>query len=228
MTSAVTQLSTLATNGNVDLRANGYVPQWMEQRSRLLQYLPGIFSEGEESSFIGRYLLIFETILDSVDITISQLPAYFAADTAPEEFLPWLASWLGIVIDEGWPVGRRRAVLANAMELHRWRGTIRGLSEHLLLYTGIKPEIIEGGSGFKLDPKSKLGHQIMLGGGDRSNHFSVVLHTTEPDTLDRARLRAVIEVHRPAHATYGLFVLSPEDEQVATGGSRREPGEGAD
>src|SRR4051794_15512951 len=82
---------------------NGHRPMWMEQRSKLLRYLPGIFSEGEESAFLARYLLIFEEIFDSVDLTIGQLPSFFAADSAPEQFLPWLGSWVGLVLDEGWP-----------------------------------------------------------------------------------------------------------------------------
>jgi len=183
----------------------------MEQRSKLLQYLPGLFSEGEESSFLGRYLLIFETILDSVDLTISHLPSYFAADTAPEEFLSWLASWVGLVLDDGWPVERRRAVLANAIELHRWRGTKRGLTDHLVLYTGIKPEIVEGGSGFKLGSRSRLGHQLMLGSGDRSNHFSVVFRVDDVAAFDRNRISTVIEAQRPAHCSYALFVMSNDE-----------------
>jgi phage tail-like protein len=202
----------MVDSGRDLLQGGGYTPAWMERRSRLLQYLPGLFSEGEESSFLGRYLLIFETIFDSVDLSISQLPAFFAAETAPEEFLPWLASWVGLVIDEGWPIERRRAVLANAMELHRWRGTIRGLTEHLRLYTGSKPEIVEGGAGFKLGARSRLGHQLMLGGGDRSDHFSVIFRVDDVDAFDRTRIRRVIEAQRPAHATFALFVMATGDE----------------
>ncbi|MEA2532095.1 MAG: hypothetical protein QOG89_3739 [Thermomicrobiales bacterium] len=209
-----------ATNGRAP-SADGYVPLWMEERSRLLSYLPGIFADGEEASFLGRYLLIFETILDSIDWTVGQLPAYFAADAAPEEFLPWLASWVGLVLDEGWPVERRRAVLANAMELHRWRGTVRGLSEHLLLYTGVKPEIVERGSGLKLGRDSRLGHQTVLGRGDRSNHFSVILRVPDPAVFERNRLRTVIEAQRPAHTTYALFVLPLEDGPTGTEGGEQ-------
>jgi phage tail-like protein len=212
--------ATLApTNGRVS--PAGYLPAWMEQRSRLLPYLPGIFSEGEEASFLGRYLMIFETIFDSVDLTVGQLPAYFDPESTPEEFLPWLASWVGLVLDEGWPLDRRRAVLANATELHRWRGTVRGLSDHLLLYTGVKPEIIERGAGLKLGKDSRLGHQTVLGRGDRSNHFSVVLRVPDPAAVDRARVRTVIEAQRPAHTTYALFVLAADEALTGTENGER-------
>lgn len=208
MEGTLAPIGSITTNG-VD-SGNGYVPLWMSQRSSLLKYLPAIFSEGEDASFLGRYLLIFEDILNTIETTIRQLPSYFAADAAPEEFLPWLASWVGLALDDGWPVERRRAVLANAMELHRWRGTVKGMTDHLRLYTGAEPEIIERGAGLKLGPKSLLGHQTVLGKGDRSNHFSVVLRVPNPDEFDRTRIRTVIEAQRPAHTTYALFVL-PED-----------------
>jgi phage tail-like protein len=198
------------------LSANGHLPTLMEQRSTLLDYLPAIFSEGEDASFIGRYLMIFETILNSVDNVITHLPDYFAAETTPESFLPWLASWIGLTLDENWPLERRRAVLANAMELHRRRGTIGGLTDHILLYTGIKPTIEERGSGLKLGKQNRLGHQTVLGRGDRPHHFSVILRVPDPETIDRARLRTIIEAQRPAHTSYALFVVPiDEDESVA-------------
>jgi phage tail-like protein len=188
----------------------------MEQRSKLLRDLPAIFGEGEESDFLARYLKIFESVFDSFDDQISHLPDYFAPDTAPEAFLPWLASWIGLTLDEGWPLERRRAVLAKAMELHSWRGTLRGLSDHLLLYTGILPEIVERGSGLTLGPRSRLGHQTVLGRGDRPHHFSVILRVPDPDAFDRARLRVIIEAQRPAHTSYALFVLAEEDDEGAS------------
>lgn len=213
MSDTLSLRATASPNGRPSANGRGYLPEWMSARSRLLDLLPGIYSEGHEAEFLGRYLMVFETIFDSVDATISQLPEWFAPATAPEEFLPWLASWIGLVLDDGWPLDRRRAVLARAMELHRWRGTIRGLTEHLELYTGTKPEIVEGGSGFKLNKKSQLGQQLMLG-GDRANHFSVILRPADPETIDRTRIRAVIESHRPAHATYALFIATETDTLV--------------
>ena len=190
---------------------NGSLPPWMEQRSALLAYLPAIFGEGEESSFLARYLLIFQTIIDDLDRLLDGLPSNFAPDTAPEDFLPWLASWVGLLLDEGWPIARRRAVLARAMELHRWRGTIRGLTDHVELYSGVRPEIVERGSGLTLGRASRLGHQTVLGRGERLHHFSVILRVPNPEVLDRARLRVIVEAQRPAHTTYALFILEDEN-----------------
>lgn len=183
-------------------------------RSRLLTYLPEIFGEGEDADFLGRYLMIFETISDQMDQLIAGLSDRFEASVTPEAFLPWLASWIGAVVEEGWPVARRRAILARAMDLHRWRGTVRGLSEHIQLYTGFKPEIVERGDGMSLGRETQLGFQTVLGRGDRPHHFSVVLRVPDPSEFDRARLRTVIEAQRPAHTTYSLFLLPGPGERA--------------
>ena len=200
------------TNGRV--QPVDYAAVLFGPRSRLLSYLPGIFGEGEDADFLGRYLMIFETISDQFDQIIAGLPDRFDSSVAPEAFLPWLASWVGAVIDDGWPVARRRAILARAMDLHRWRGTVRGLTEHLQLYSGYKPEIVERGTGMSLGAETQLGYQTVLGKGDRPHHFSVVLRVPDPTEFDRARLRTIIEAQRPAHTTYSLFLMPGAGERV--------------
>ncbi|TXS42890.1 phage tail protein, partial [Streptomyces sp. OR43] len=54
-------------------------------------------------------------------------------------------SWVGADLDPAWPVDLRRAVVARAVELHRWRGTRRGLAEHLRLCFGVEADIHDGG-----------------------------------------------------------------------------------
>lgn len=205
--STVAETRELAPAPDRRIGPNGHVPEWMYARSSLLKLLPAIFSEEPDVDFIGRYLMIFETIFDAIDEVVGQLPAYFHPHSAPEAFLPWLGSWVDLVVDDGWPLERRRAVLANAMELHRRRGTIRGLRDHIELYSGYEPEVVERGMGLKLGPKSRLGHQTVLGRGDRPYHFSVILRVPDPEAVSRSRLRTIIEAQRPAHTTYALFVL---------------------
>jgi phage tail-like protein len=181
--------------------ANGF-----ERDSWLLTYLPGIFDE-EDSSFLARYLMIFGTIFDQFERMLDTLPHYFTADTAPDAFLPWLASWVGLILEDGWPEERKRALLASAIELHRRRGTVRGIVEHVFLYTGVRPSVLERGSGLVLGKASRLGYQTMLGRGDDHNTFAVVLRVPDPQRIDRAQLRTIVEAQRPAHTSFAIFVL---------------------
>src|SRR5947209_6717506 len=116
-------------------------------QSNYVQYLPAIFSE---DPFVGRFLLIFESILGPLDARIGALPALYDPGKTPPDFLPWLAGWLGLVLDENWPLERRRALVREGAELYRWRGTKRGLGRYLELYTGVRPAIADTPQGFTL------------------------------------------------------------------------------
>ena len=64
----------------------------------------------------------------------------------PPDFLDWLAGWFALELDATWPEERRRALVANALELARWRGTVVGLALLVELYTGTPAEIDDGGA----------------------------------------------------------------------------------
>ncbi len=160
-------------------------------QSSYLKYLPAFLGGNE---FLGRFLLIFEQILTPLDRQIDQLYQYFDPRLAPPDFLPWLASWLGLVLDERWPEGQRRELIRAAVELYEWRGTRRGLSEFLRLYTGFTPEIVEPGVGKGAK-------------ADQAHRFIVRIKSSEPDKLDRALLMSIIDLEKPAHAGYKLEVI---------------------
>ena len=101
------------------------IPGVPSDRSSYLNYLPGIY---RESHFLGRFLLIFESILGPIERTVDNLPYYFDPELTPPECVAWLGSWLGLVLDERWPEERRRGLIGSAVELYQWRGTRRGLS----------------------------------------------------------------------------------------------------
>jgi phage tail-like protein len=166
-------------------------PGMPTDQSSYLKYLPSFLGGNE---FLGRFLLIFEQILTPVDRQIDQLYQYFDPRLAPPDFLPWLASWLGLVLDERWPEGQRRELIRAAVELYEWRGTRRGLSEFLRLYTGFAPEIIEPGVGKGAK-------------ADQAHRFVVRIKSSEPDKLDRALLMSIIDLEKPAHAGYKLEVV---------------------
>ncbi len=77
---------------------------------------------------------------------------------APAAFLPWLASWVALVLDETWPVEKRREHISKAVELYRWCGTIRGIKTFVEIYTGMVPNIIEAfRSGWQVGVRSTVG-----------------------------------------------------------------------
>ena len=172
-------------------------------RSSYLEYLPALFRNDE---FMGRFLLIFESILRPIENNIDNLALYFDPLLTPDHILPWLASWLDLVLDPSWPEDRRRELVKSAAELYRWRGTRRGLAEYLRIYTGTTPEIAEHTEGMKLGPETRLGTNTILGSSGGGNQFSVTVELDEVSELDISNITAIIEAEKPAHTIYTLNV----------------------
>src|SRR5215471_3134922 len=182
--------------------------------SSYLQYLPAPFHEDE---FVGQFLRVFEGILGPIERMIDMLPNYFDPHLAPEQLLPWLASWVGLDLDENWPAERARALIASSAELYRWRGTRRGLRTHLELYTGREPLIVESFDGLRVGQDSVLGRAQL---GERRPHWLYVTafvnvqdrEQVPPDTqlefveLRERTIRQIIEFQKPAHVTYQLTI----------------------
>jgi phage tail-like protein len=176
--------------------------------STYLQYLPAPF---QSDPFMARFLLIFESILGPIERTIDNLAWYFDPRLAPAELLPWLASWVGLELDENWPLERQRQLILWAATLHRWRGTRRALREHLRLYTGYTPLIVENFDGMRIGQDAVLGLNTQIGGAAPGQHWiTVTVLSPQPEELDESILRHIIELEKPAHVGYTLVVRRPE------------------
>lgn len=118
-----------------------------------LRRLPKLFSREEQSaSFLRRYLAMFEGFIGETEARSVDRNVLLAPRTAPEEVLPWLASFLGLVLDERWaraprPGGKttdaRRAIIELAAWLFRYRGTVGGLRKFIELYAGVDVVLLE-------------------------------------------------------------------------------------
>ena len=173
--------------------------------STYLQYLPLVY---RQDPFLGRFLLIFESVLGPIERLIDNLPVYTEPEMAPDAFIPWLAHWVGVTLEAGWPLERQRALVANAVEIYRWRGTRRGLKLHIRCYTGMEPIIQEYRSGFVLGRESGLGWTTQLVSGPSNPLlFVVTVPVTNPRQVDPHVLRTIIEEDKPAHTTYRLRVV---------------------
>jgi len=77
--------------------------------------------------------------------TIDTLATYFIAGErrqagqpqTPEEFLPWLASWLAFSMRADLPRTARRDFIHNLTTLYQWRGTRENLKRVLEYFTGL-------------------------------------------------------------------------------------------
>lgn len=161
-------------------------------RSTYLDHLPGIYSD---SDFLARFLLIFESVLGPIERTVDNLPHYFDPGLTPSEFVPWLGSWLGLVLDDRWPEQRRRDLIRAAAELYRWRGTKRGLSEFIRLYTGVTPEITE--------PTVSQ----VAATRNRAFRFNVRLRVPADFAVDRSLVEAIVDAEKPAFAACNLEMV---------------------
>lgn len=142
-------------------------------RSSSLQYLPATYSEDPDSrDFLERFLSIFDTMRDKISRQITDIVSYFDPGSTPasqsleQDFLSWLASWIGMTVDRNWPEAQRRQLVKQAHQLYKLRGTPEGLRQHILLYLGTEPYILEH---FKLRrwlflDSGRLGNQSALWG----------------------------------------------------------------
>ena len=153
--------------------------------SRYLLDLPVIYHEND---FLGRFLKGFEAIWEPREQRQDHIERYFDARTAPAAFLPWLASWLDLPIDPDWPEARVRNLVAEAMEIFRWRGTRYGLAEIVRASTGLDAEITDS--------------------PDAPFVFRVTIRVPAGGSIDRPLVDSLIRTHKPAHTGYVLDVQS--------------------
>jgi phage tail-like protein len=115
------------------------------QLSRYLEYLPAIYQvePDVEAPFLGRFLLPFEEVLTGFERVLATIDHYVSPAFTNPDFLPWLATWVALVLDEEWDEAKRRSLIAEAVALYRERGTVQGLKRYLEIYTGLVPEIHE-------------------------------------------------------------------------------------
>ncbi|HUG30919.1 MAG TPA: phage tail protein [Candidatus Limnocylindria bacterium] len=167
-----------------------YRDSWLDERRRTAR-----------EPFGARFISALDTVLSPVLATLDNLDAYLDADTTPEDFLAWLGEWVAASVDASWPEDRRRAFVGQAAELYRRRGTAAGLRDHVLIHTGGLVEIVENGaSGWSPKPDGKL---------PGSPEPVVVVRVTvdDPESIDRAKLDAMVHASKPAHVVHRVEIV---------------------
>jgi phage tail-like protein len=162
------------------------------------QSLPALY---QEDDFTQRFVSAFDAALAPIFAALDNFPAYLDPWLAPEDFLDWLASWFGIVLDESWSPTRRRALVSRAFEFYRMRGTASGLKEQVEVLTGGTVELHETGG---------VASSTTAGGAlPGSPNFAVLVRVTvdDPATINLTRLDALVMAAKPAHVTHKVEIV---------------------
>lgn len=173
--------------------------------SSYLKYLPAIYSQDD---FWGRFLHIFEDVWTPIEEKIGHMDLYLDPGYIPESFLPWLASWMGIELNPQRTLREQRTLIKELIQLSSWRGTRRGLREHIKLVTGFESQISESGAGMILGQATQLGENTILSSSSGRNHLLITLFVDDPQKVDRGMVEGIVRVHCPAQATYSLELVS--------------------
>lgn len=185
----------------------------------LLNYLPAIYREARcpcdepvdgfaDLPFFQRFLLGFADSLAPLSEMLDGMDRRFGADTAPPDFLPWLATWAALAMDENWQEMKRRLLIQEAAELYRWRGTRRGLSRYLEIYAGVTPQINDQPfAGMRLGPNTLLGQGATVLGDVPVHTFVVTLAMPGAAAINEQIVRDIIESEKPAHTGYALRIV---------------------
>jgi phage tail-like protein len=171
------------------------------------EQLPAVYAEDD---FAQRMTSALDDVLAPVFATLDCLPDYFDPILAPPDFVEWLSGWVAFSLDEGWTLAQRRALVANAVELHRLRGTARGLEAHVRLLSLGDVEIVETGScTVSTQPRRTV--------ASPDPHVEVRVTVPDPATIDEPRLLAAIVEAAPAHVTVSLTIHVADPARGASG-----------
>lgn len=173
----------------------------------IVESLPSALQEDE---FCARFVGAFDEIMAPIFSTLDCQDAYFDPKLAPEDFVEWLAGWVGIDIDETWTTEKRRVLVDNAVVLYRIRGTAPGLAAHLRLYAGVTPEIEDSG-GCVWSQTSETPFP-----GSASPSLTVRVRVDDDSGLRLSTLSRIVADSRPAHVPYVVeLVVGGEAQTVA-------------
>ena len=197
----------------------------------LLSKLPRtLWREPAARDFLFRYLMPVASMLDEWEGVSSTRHRLLDARITPSAALPWLAGFVGLVLDPCWPEAAQRQMVLEAAALFRTRGTLASLKRMIEILTRAEVVIIEH---FRLRGGGVVGNeavnasQAVLGVGYRIGGMIGALNSqplaeTEPVDFDEyahrftvtvvaalsdaqlACVRRLIEHHKPAHTDFTL------------------------
>lgn len=174
---------------------DGHSPAVASQRQYLSRALPAVY---QENDFGVRFVGALEPLLDPVVALLDSLPAHIDPSLAPEDMLALLAHWLGLEVDEAWPIASKRELVRRGDELARRHGTRAGLELTLKIAFPDHPLRVEDSGGVTWPGKQKA--------ADKSGAGFVVYCDAPLDEHELGAVSRLIEQVKPVNVTYKLRV----------------------
>jgi phage tail-like protein len=172
----------------------------LESPYPMIGLLPSVY---ENDSFTRRWTAGLDEVIAPIISTIDCVGAYVDPLLAPDDFVRWLAGWFGVLLDENWPMSAQRAVIAEAVDLYRMRGTMQGLRRHLDLVVDGEVEILEsGGVSASIRPRPEPPTDV-------EHWVRVVVRPSPGSETSPAAVEAVIRAAKPVHVLHAVEVLEP-------------------
>jgi phage tail-like protein len=93
-----------------------------------------IVGDGEHAAFVDRFLGPFDGLLQDLQARSDRRDLLVDPAATPVEALPWLATFLGLLLDDRWAESARRRLIAEINALYARRGTLGSISRYLEIY----------------------------------------------------------------------------------------------
>ncbi|HEX9104470.1 MAG TPA: phage tail protein I [Polyangia bacterium] len=185
-------------------------------RESYVKWLPSIYQRADLNgrNFYRDFLWIIQHLFGSIEEILDVIHTYFDPYEAPEHFLPWLASWSAMVLEEDWPLAKKRRLIRKAIELYRIRGTVKGLKLFIALFTGHEPDIKENQwpfRGWRIGATSEIGtDSVVLPPVNLAHTFIVEMPVSYKDVTPESviRIHEIIQMEKPANTQYYLRFAS--------------------
>lgn len=151
------------------------------------------------NDFTRELIRAFDEVLAPVFLALDDFDAYLDPKYAPDDYVRWLAGWLGFPTDERWSVDRVRRHFADAREGLLRRGTLAGVAAAVRAYTGATPRLADsGGVAWSTRP---------LGPLPGESRPQLTVQVEDPDgTVDREVVERIVAATKPAHVSHDVVI----------------------
>lgn len=140
-------------------------------------------------SFPAAFVGAFDAVLAPAVATIESGEAYYDPGTTPEDFLAWLATWVGLPADGTCSAADLRRRIGAAARVYAELGTVGGIAKAVGLVVGVRAEVSDsGGAAWSARPGAELP------GSPRAE-----VEVRVPAGSDVAAVERVVSWAKPAH-----------------------------